>query len=296
MQAPRCLILMIALVAALALAAGARQAYAQTQGPASSSTPSPARPPLKMGVIPYLSPGTLIAEYAGLRDYLAAELKRPVVIHTAMDLRQFVTRTERRDFDIVLTAPHLLQRTMAVEYQPLMAVRADFYAHILVPALSPVRNLRELVGGRMHTPPPSAFSSIAIEQFLGGLGYRLERDFKSQRHNSENNALLAAARSPGDAVAASRAVVRRLPPEIRGKLKVIASSPAAVSMLLLASPNLPTDDVARLQAALTAFPYSPAGLAYTSKSGSYLFPVTGEFIASIQAEMAVMQIRAGAMP
>lgn len=298
MQSSKCFFLIIALVAAPAIAESSRQLLAQPQSSTvtSSATTSRAQRPLKMGVIPYLSPGTLIAEYAGLRDYLAAELKRAVIIHTALDLRQFSTRTEQRDFDIVLTAPHLLTRTMAVAYQPLMAVRADFYAHILVPVRSPARNLRDLVGARMHNPPPSAFTSIAIEQFLLSVGYRLDRDFKIQRHNSENNALLAAARSNGDAVAASRAVVQRLPAEIRSKLKVIASTPAAVSMLLLSSPEMAKDDVARLRAALAAFPYSQAGLEYTSQSGSYMFPVTQELIASIQSEMASVQKRASAAP
>ena len=162
MQSSKCFFLIIALVAAPAIAESSRQLLAQPQSSTvtSSATTSRAQRPLKMGVIPYLSPGTLIAEYAGLRDYLAAELKRAVIIHTALDLRQFSTRTEQRDFDIVLTAPHLLTRTMAVAYQPLMAVRADFYAHILVPVRSPARNLREVVGARMHNPPPSAFTSI----------------------------------------------------------------------------------------------------------------------------------------
>lgn len=314
MQAPRCLLLMIALVAVPVFSADAPPAHAQSMhaqslqspkpdgGPASATSPPsqplqpprPPRPALKMGVIPYLSPGTLIAEYSGLRDYLAAELKRPVVIHTAPDLRQFANRTAQRDFDIVLTAPHQLKPTLALAYEPLMAIRADFYAHILVPVRSPASNLRELVGGRIHTPPPTAFTSIAIDQFLTGLGYRLERDFKSHRHNTENNALLAAARSNTDAVVASRAVVQRLPPEIRSKLRVIASTPAAVSMLLLSSPDMAADDVARLKAALAAFPYSQAGLAYTSQSGSYLFPATAELIGSIQSEMASIQGKAGA--
>ena len=298
MQAPRHLLMMMGLVAVSAFFAVAPRAHAQsmqTAGQASVAAPlaeSP-RPALKMGVIPYLSPGTLIAEYAGLRDYLAAELKRPVVILTAPNLQQFTTRTGRRDFDIVLIAPHQLNSTMSVAYQPLMAVRADFYAHILVPARSSARNLRELVGGRMHTPPSTAFTSIAIDQFLSSLSYRLDRDFKSQRHNSENNALLAAARSNNDAVAASRAVVQRLPAEIRSKLKIIASTPAAVSMLLLSSPEMSNDDVTRLKAALAAFPYSQAGLTYTSQSSSYLFPATAELIASIRSDMAATEVEQG---
>ena len=296
MQAPRRLFLMMALIALLATAVEAQRASAQSQAANSTPLPDATTRSLKIGVIPYLSPGTLIAEYAALRDFLSTELKRPVIVHTALDLRQFIARTERRDFDIVLTAPHLLQRTMALGYLPLMAIRADFYAHILVPAGSPVRNLRDLVGKRLHTPPPSAFASIAIERFLGDLGYRIDSDFRGQQHNSENNALLAAARSNADAVAASRAVVQRLPPEIRAKLKVIASTPAAVSMLLLASPYMPPGELARLRAAIAAFPYSPTGLTYTAQSGSYMFPATAELVASIQSEMATLQARVGTLP
>lgn len=263
------------LIAGIAFLTGAAPCRAQDSVPA-----------LKMGVVPYLSPGTLISEYAGLRDHLSADLKRPVVIYTAPDLLRFVARTDEKRFDILLTAPHLLHRALAAGYHPLTAVRADFYAHILVPIKSPARNIRDLVGSRIHAPPRAAFASIAIERFLGDLGYQLGRDFRGHHHNSENNALLAASRSQEDAVAASRAVVQRLPAEIRGKLRVIGSTPAAISMLILASPGMAAVDIEVLQAALARFPYSEAGLRFTEQSGSYLFPVTAELIRSIDAEMA----------
>jgi phosphonate transport system substrate-binding protein len=263
-------------------------AFASCAGIAHAHEASPA---IKMGVVPYLSPGTLVNEYAGLRDYLVQELKRPVVIYTAPDLRRFVARTESKDFDILLTAPHLLNRAMAAGYRPVTAVRADFYAHILVPARSNARNVRDLMGSRIHAPPRSAFASIAIERYLTDLGYQLGRDFRGHHHNSENNALLAAARSQGDAVAASRAVVQRLPADIRAKLRVIGSTPAAVSMLILAAPDMRPEQLEALKAALVRFPYSEAGLRYTEQNGAYLFPVNDELVRGINADMAFAQNR-----
>jgi phosphonate transport system substrate-binding protein len=250
-----------------------------------------ASPAVKMGVVPYLSPGTLVNEYAGLRDYLSQQLKRPVAIYTAPDVRRFVARTESRDFDILLTPPHLLNRAIAAGYRPLTAVRADFYAHILVPAKSPARNLRDLMGSRIHAPPRTAFASIAIERYLAGLGYQLGRDFRGHHHNSENNALLAAARSQNDAVAASRAVVQRLPAEIRSKLRVIGSTPSAVSMLILAAPDMRPAQLDALKEALARFPYSEAGLRYTEQNGAYLFPVNDALVRGLNADMAFAQNR-----
>ena len=147
----------------------------------------------------------------------------------------------------------------------------------------------------MHVPPESAFATIAIERFLGGLNYKLERDFRVQRHNSENNALLAAAHSDNDAVAASRAVVQRLPSEIRARLRVIGSTPAAVSMVVLAAPQLGAAEVQKLREALARFPYSQAGLQYAEQSGAYLFPVTDELIRAIETDLAFARGRATAL-
>ena len=152
-------------------------------------------------------------------------------------------------------------------------------------ASSPFQAAGVLVRG-IRSQDLTNLASIAIERFLGDLGYQLGRDFRGHHHNSENNALLAAARSQGDAVAASRAVVQRLPAEIRGKLRVVGSTPAAISMLILASPGMPPERLNALRGALARFPYSEPGLRYIEQSGAYLFPVTGELVRSIDAEMA----------
>ena len=61
---------------------------------------------IRIGIIPYLTPGVLMSLFQPLRLQLQKDLGQPVELFTAPDVRSFARRTLKPDFDIVITAAH----------------------------------------------------------------------------------------------------------------------------------------------------------------------------------------------
>ena len=98
-----------------------------------------------MGVFPYVSGMALFKRYAPLKDYLANELGREVVLETARDFPTFIQRTAERRYDIVMTAPHFaLLATDSGDYQIIARPKRDLVSVVLVPETSAMTDLSQL--------------------------------------------------------------------------------------------------------------------------------------------------------
>lgn len=248
----------------------------QAQAQAQAAAP-PA--PLRVGVLPYLSPRTLLLQFAPLRLYLAQELRQPVEVGTAADLARFVARSHGGDFELVVTAPHFARLAQLEHgFVPLIAIRADFYALVLVPQESPAQNLRELRGEALHLPNRLSFTAQRVEDFLQQRGVDTRYDLRSYYYSTDNNAVLALAHSRNGAAAAQRAVFESMPAEITAGLRILGSTQSALSLVVLAAPSLPPARRAAISAALERFPYTEAGLAFFKT-------LHGEFVPADAATM-----------
>ena len=102
---------------------------------------------LLMGVFPYVSGMALFKRYAPLKDYLANELGRELVLETARDFPTFVQRTAERRYDIVMTAPHFaLLAADSGDYQIVTRPKRDLVSVVLVPETSAMTDLSGLAG------------------------------------------------------------------------------------------------------------------------------------------------------
>jgi phosphonate transport system substrate-binding protein len=233
----------------------------------------PLLPLLRIGVVPYLSPRTLLLEYAPFRQYLESELHRKTEILTAPDFPRFLARTDAGDFDIVITAPHFARLAQLEHgFRPLVAIRADFYALILVPKGASAQTLSGLRGKTLHLPHRMSFISLQIEDFLRERGIKPERDLALVHYSTDNNAILAAEQSRDDAAAAQRAVFDSMPKEIADKLRILGSTQSAVSLIVLAHPRLTEEDVRRIRQTLDQFPFSVEGLKFFESSHTEFIP------------------------
>lgn len=242
-----------------------------------ASAASGAARPLRVGILPYLSPRTLLVEFSPLRQFLEHELRTPVEIHTAPDFPRFLQRTKARDFDLVVTAPHFARLAQKrYGFRPLIAIRADFYALILVQASDPARSLADLKGRKLHLPHRISYVSMQLERFLRQGGLSPEKEMKLKYHSTDNNAILAGQNGQGEAVGTSRAVFERMPKEITERLRIIGSTPSAVSLIGMADPRMPTQRVEAVMEALRKFLYSEWGLDFFEKGAVYFVPANAE--------------------
>lgn len=252
---------------------------------------------LRVGVLPYLSPRTLLLEFAPLRDFVEGEFGKRVELHTAADFPSFLRRTAAGDFDVVLTAPpfaRLAQQRFG--FRPVIAVRADFYGLVLVPRDSPARTLGDLRGKILHMPHRISFVSMKIEEFLRQRGLVPGSDVTLVYYSTDNNAVLASEKSRDEAAAATRVVFERMPKEITDRLRVLGSTQSAISLVVMAHPRLDADDLARLDLSLRKFPYSVAGLKFFAASHSSFVPVDAAAMAGFDGYVAQLESRPAGGP
>ncbi len=248
--------------------------------------------PLRIGVLPYLSPRSLLVEFAPLRAFLREELQQPMEIETAPDLPRFLERTHAGDFDLVITAPHFARLAeRAHGFVPVVAIRADFYALLVVPKQSKADTLRALGGKTLHLPHRLSFVSLQIEDFLRERGLEPGRDVRLLNYSTDNNAILAAEQTSDGAGAAQRSVFDNMPKDITSRLRILGSTQSALSLVIMAHPRLPEAGLYALKSALARFPYSQPGLAFFQSNRSEFVPADPATMAQLDIYMARLNAR-----
>lgn len=123
--------------------------------------------PLRFGVLPFASPVSLFQRFAPLRDHVADHAGVPVVLESARDYSVHVQRIEAGDFDLVLTAPHFVPIALDSGHYRLIAGHGrDLFANYLVARGDPARDLGDLAGRSIATPPAEALITIIGKRHL----------------------------------------------------------------------------------------------------------------------------------
>jgi phosphonate transport system substrate-binding protein len=223
---------------------------------------------LVLGVFPYLTPGKLMQQHAPLRSYIEATMGRPVEIVTAPNFDEFVARTRKGDYDIVLTAPHLGRLAQVRDgYIPLVHTQHELQAVFLARKDSGIRTVSDLRGKRlMVTEQTSLFYQVAEEK-LRQDGLVPGQDITLVLTATHNNALYAPVRGEADASVTGSVLWQRAEPEIRAQLVEIGSTKPIQGFIVLASSRLPVDQSTRLRSALLGFADTAEGKGYFASTG-----------------------------
>lgn len=165
---------------------------------------------ISLGFFPIISTVALYKRFAPLRDYIAEQLQRPVKLETAKDFPTFLQRTDQRQYDIVITAPHFALRAAdSGKYRIRAALLGEVYQLLVVRNDSPITSVGQLAGKRIATPPADALMTMIGMRALAKAGLTGKRA-PSYRvytsHNAANEALLA---KEVDAAIASSNVIKK---------------------------------------------------------------------------------------
>lgn len=249
-------------------------------------------PALQVGVLPYLSPRSLLLEFAPLRQFLGQQLGREIELQTAADLPRYLARSQAGDFDVVITAPHFARlHQVRHGFVPLIAIRAEFYALLLVPQQASAQTLRQLQGQALHLPNRLSHVSFKIEDFLRQRGVDTRYDLRAAYYSTDNNAILALLEHGVGAAGASRAVFDSMPADIRARLRILGSTQSALSLIVMAAPSMPPERVVALRQALLRFPYTEQGLRFFQTSHSEFVPADAATMAQLDASQERLQVR-----
>jgi phosphonate transport system substrate-binding protein len=85
---------------------------------------------------------------------------------------------------------------------------------------------------------------------------------------THNNAMWAPLRGEADAAVTGNRLFDKLPHEHKNQLRVIAETPVAPGLMLMAHPRVPAEQVTRVQEAVLSFGDSPKGMQYFTHTGS----------------------------
>lgn len=228
----------------------------------------------RLGLEPYLSPRTLVMQYAAFAQELAPVFARPLELATASNDLHFLQRASFGDFDLVLASPHLalyLQRH--VDLRPLWGIQSDFHALVLVPAESQARNLEDIKGRVLNLPSEHSLIDLEMQRFLQGFAIDIKQDLTRRYHQTENNALLATAASRNEAAVSSRAVYERMPDDVKARLRILGSTRSALGLVLLGRSSMTIGQRQLVDEAMRRFMFSAAGSDYLSQSAATLRPL-----------------------
>lgn len=222
---------------------------------------------LSVGVVPYLTPNVLINLFQPVRRHLESTLGRSVDLYTSPDVKSFVKRTLKPDFDLVITAAHHA-RLAQVEagYVPLARFSGPLHAAVVVAGDAKFRELKDLHGQRIAITDRSILVNIAAIKALADLGIG-EKDVFLIPANSQNTAILAVARGDADAAIIAHFTLNQIPAEQRSGVRLLFQSGVLPNVTLLAKPTLPGAEIERIRQALLRLPATPDGSRFLQQSG-----------------------------
>jgi phosphonate transport system substrate-binding protein len=224
---------------------------------------SQAQEPLVFGFLPILSPQKLVARFGPLTDYLAQRLHREVRLETAADYAQFMHRTRNRRYDILFTAPHfyyIAQRQAGYR----VLVRVDLPslpAVIVVRKDSHIQSLDDLRGKKLSTVDPLALGTALVKAYLNAHDINPTKDLTLVATPTHNASLLSAYKGITDAASLMLEPYKRVPPEIKNDMKVIAQTEGTPHMPICVSPSISPKEADIIENALVGLKSSEEGRA-----------------------------------
>jgi phosphonate transport system substrate-binding protein len=209
----------------------------------------------------------LLKLFEPIRAHLEGELKRPIELYTAPDIRTHVRRIQKPDFDAIITAAHMGRLAqLDAGYLPVAGFESPLKGVVTVHKDSPIRNLRELEGKTVAVNDRLVLVSIVTLQDLQRAGVRTG-DLRIVSSITQNSSLLSVARGDVDAAITAIFTLNQIPEAQRQDIRTIYTTDRLPNVMFLANPRLPANERDAMRRALTGFGRTPAGEQFFSTSG-----------------------------
>ena len=119
--------------------------------------------PLSVGLMPYLSTRTLLANYQPIAVALETALKQPVQLLTAPDFDTYVKRVVDGEYDIALLAPHFARLAIReYDYTPLLLHKAPIRGVLVSNRNQPLTGFDDLRGQNIAIVDRSALDRKSV--------------------------------------------------------------------------------------------------------------------------------------
>ena len=249
---------------------------------------------LVLGLLPIVSPERLVQRFEPLAHYLTHELDVQVVLETAPSYRDFIKRTaEEGRYDILFTAPHFYYLAQRISrYRVAVRVAGmPMDAVIVVPKASRIFTLDDLRGRKLATPPSLSLGTLLTRDRLISVGGGLAAEITLVETPTHNASPLSTVNGSTDAASLMTPVFRRMAPEIKEQVRVIAKTASTPHMPFSVAPWISADLAEAFASAMVETKNTPEGKALLKHLGWPGFvaaePVEYDAFGSFAAEIKI---------
>lgn len=253
-------------------------------GPAAAADDAP---PLRVAVVPYLTPNVLLKLFEPLRSHLAQEMRRPVELYSAPDIRTHVKRILKPDFDAVITAAHMGRLAqLEAGYVPVAGFESPLKGIVAVHKDSDIREVKDLKGRSIAVNDRLVLVSIVTLKDLQNRGVKLD-DMQVTQAVTQNSSLLSVARRDVDAAVTAIFTLNQIPESQRQDIRTIHTTDRLPNVMFLANTRLPATQVEAMRKALLGFGKTPNGETFFATSGfNGIVPLTEAYMKTIDVYIA----------
>ena len=222
-----------------------------------------------VGIVPYLSARRLVELYEPLRALLAQVLARPVVLETASDYREFLSRTALGRYDLIATSPYFGRLAQLEQgYVPLARPLTDLEPLLVVQRNGGPATLPELRGRVITTSDALANLTLSAMRYLSAHGLVPGRDIEVRATGSHANSLAALERGDSVAAVVSTSALTQVGGDWTNRVQVLARMEAVTPLLYLVHQRTSEADQNRLRLAMLTFANdTPAGKQFSANLG-----------------------------
>jgi phosphonate transport system substrate-binding protein len=201
----------------------------------------------RLGIFPYFAPTRLEEIYAPVAAELASATGKPVRFRTASSFARFFDNLRDGDYDIALIQPFFyVPAADQFGYLPLVRVQERFRSVLVTLDSSPLRDVQQLRGGIIASPPAHVPAVHLARQSLREQGLVPDRDVSFRDFNSADSCLQQVLIGAADACVTGPLGARGFEVRHNVKLRTLLETISLPSLVFVVHPRVPEADRARM--------------------------------------------------
>lgn len=214
---------------------------------------------LLFGSFPYLQPRVLATQLAPITQAFSRQIGETVHFRTTPTFERFTVNLAEAQYDIALVRPFSYAAAERAGYKPLARVKDDMVAGFYVREDSAVRQLADLRGKIVATPPASAVLTQVGTRHLVDKGLQPGRDLTLEHRRGHDSCLREVATGEAAACITTSILVNTLAGNISTRFRLLDQSPPVPGVLFMAHERLPAAVRLRLKELILSWNHSGEG-------------------------------------
>lgn len=222
----------------------------------------------KVGIFPYTNALEIAKIYEPFRKFLSSKLNQNVEIYTSKTYEQFFTDVENKEFDLIITGPHLGTLHIKDGFVPLYRYNTDLKPIFVVLKDSNINKISDLKNKKIALSTKLSVSSMGGIKALLDSGLQNEKDFTLILSKSHTSAIKSVELKEVDAAITTYTPIKQLmETDIKDKIKIIESTISMPHLFTVANPNFGITHINELKKYLKEFELSEEGKEFFKSSG-----------------------------